>query len=53
MQSKPIKDWIPEFPALQRLIIPKLKKDKDRKHSTVKHNEFKTNLYIFLTKINN
>ena len=22
MQSKPIKDWIPEFPALHRLIIP-------------------------------
>lgn len=33
MQSKPIKDWIPEFPALHRLIIPETKKrEKEREN---------------------
>lgn len=36
MQSKPIKDWIPEFPALHRLIIPETKKEREnRRYLTV------------------
>jgi hypothetical protein len=35
MLSKPIKDWIPEFPALHRLIIPGIT-NQDRKAARVK-----------------
>jgi hypothetical protein len=29
MQSTPIRDWIPEFPGLHKLIIPKEHKKKN------------------------
>lgn len=53
MLSKPIKDWIPEFPALHRFIIPEYRKKRDKlRHPT--YNAFnrktclkcKSNIYL-------
>lgn len=43
MQSTPIRDWIPEFPGLHKLIIPKGDKKRAKKKIRLK---FQKNFYV-------
>lgn len=44
MQSTPIREWIPEFPGLHKLIIPKEDKKRAKKKKT--RLKFQKNFYV-------